>query len=70
MTINAKSPIIIMSGIKDNIEDTVEKMKAGTKVAEKKTADTDKNTEGIIRGDVSQGATGVLLKRKEQKEQV
>jgi hypothetical protein len=34
-----------MSGIKDKIEDGVDKMKAGTKATGKKAADTDRDTE-------------------------
>ena len=34
-----------MSGIKDKIEDAVDKMKAGTKATGKKIADTDRDTE-------------------------
>ena len=34
-----------MSGIKDKIEDAVDKMKAGTKATGKKAADTDRDTE-------------------------
>ena len=36
---------INISGIKDKIEDAVDKMKAGTKATGKKTADTDRDTE-------------------------
>jgi hypothetical protein len=54
-----------MSGIKDK---DIRQDESRYKAAGKKTADTDKNTEGMTHGYIAQGATGIV--RKERAERV